>query len=154
MTTKTHRAVRKIAPILNRIEPFAIFVAYIGIGIMAAFAWFFPAKVSDNMSTQSAIIEALLMSVGALFGLWGHATKRELVEFYGICACAGGLFIFLCIVINSFVYEHQYNYGQIIGLILLAMGLVATHGFKLYHNITESWINAPAPLLQKIYETK
>lgn len=136
---------------LNRIEPFAIFIAYIGVAITAYFAWFYPPKVAGNTATTAIIIEAILLTVGALFGLWGHLAKYALIEFWGLVCCIGGMTIFLFIVVSEFSSFRQFNYGQFIGVILLSMGLMFSHAFKLYHEITESWINLPPTMIQKIY---
>lgn len=154
MTTRTHRAVRKLAPFLNRIEPLTIFLVYLSVGTMAFFAWFFPPNASSNTGAYSLLIEAILLTVGFVLGLWGHTGRRPLIEFYGLCASAGGTFIFLCIVIGVVVNNSAYNYGQFVGIILLSLGLMVSHGFTLYHEITESWINAPSAVIQRIYEGK
>lgn len=151
MTTRTHRFVRKIAPLLNKVEPYAIFFVYISAGIMAFFAWVFPPKVTVTMDGNSLIIQAVLLSIGAVLGLWGHTAKQELVEFWGLCAVSGGVFVLLCNVIAVMIYDEQYNYGQFAGMILLSLGFMISHGFKLYHDITESWINLPPAVIHKIY---
>lgn len=152
MTTRTHRAVRRIAPFLNRIEPFAIFVAYISVGIMAIFAWIFPPKVAAYTGTASLIIEAILLSLGCALGLWGHILKSAIIELYGLISTAGGLFILLTVVISAIISDNQYNYGQFAGLILFAFGLLSSYGFKLYHAITQNWIHPPAEMINKIYK--
>lgn len=151
MTTRTHRAVRKIAPLLNKIEPFAIFLVYIAAAIMAFFAWAFPPKVASTMGEYSLIIQAILLTAGAVIGLCGHLVRHCLTEFYGLSCVAWGIFILLCNVIAVMKYDGQYNYGQFAGIILLALGFIASHLFKLYHDITESWINLPPETLNKIY---
>lgn len=152
MTTRAHRAIRKVAPLLNRIEPFAVFFAYIASGAMAFFALFFPPNVSSDTSPFSTTIEAALLATGAVLGLWGSLARKPFVEFWGIICVAGGMFITLCAVISRFLYDEQYNYGQFVALLFFAMSLLITHGFTLYHEITESWINLPPSVLNKIYE--
>ena len=152
MPTKTRRAVRKIAPILDKIEPFAVFFAYIAVGIMALFAWVYPPQVTAFAGTPSLIIEAVLLSAGCVLGLWGHIIKSAIIELYGVISTAGGLFILLTVVINVMIHEELYNYGQFAGLILLAFGLLSSYGFKLYHAITENWIHPPANIIKKIYK--
>lgn len=152
MPTKTHRIIRKVAPILDRIEPYAIFVAYLAVGIMATFSWVFPPKVSDTVGNYSLWTQSALLSVGAILGLIGHMFDKVLIEFWGLCACVGGIFITLCAVISIMVNEAQYNYGQFAGLILLALGLLFSHGFKLYHDITKAWINLTPAEIARIYK--
>lgn len=151
MPTRTHRFVRKVSPFLDRIEPFAIFSVYIAVGVMAAFAWVFPPKVSSDSTDFSLWVEAILLTIGCVIGLWGHITKSELIEFYGLIASAGGVSIFLSMTLEIIIYQHQYNYGQIIGLILLALSLMFSHGFKLYHDITKDWINLTPSEIANIY---
>lgn len=151
MTTRTHRAVRKIAPLLNRIEPIAMFLVYIATGIMAFFAWAFPPKVAFTMGDQSLIIQAILLTIGSILGLFGHMLRHELCEFWGLLCSVGGVFILLSNVLAVVIYQGQWNYGQFAGLILLALGFMISHAFKLYHDITESWINLPPAMIDKIY---
>ena len=151
MPTRTHRIIRKVAPFLDRMEPYAIFVAYIAVGIMAAFVWVFPPKVASETAEHSIIIEGVLLSIGAILGLWGHIQKKELIEFWGLCSSVGGVFILLAMTIESVLYRQQYNYGQIIGLVILALSLMFSHGFKLYHEITRDWINLTPSEIKKIY---
>lgn len=151
MPTRTHRAIRRVAPFLDRMEPYAIFTAYIAVGIMAAFVWVFPPKVASSTAEHSLIIEGALLSLGAVLGLWGHIHKKVLIEFWGLCAATGGVGVLLAMVIESVLYQRMYNYGQFIGLVLLAMTLMFAHGFKLYHEITRDWINLTPSEIDKIY---
>lgn len=152
MPTRTHRVVRKLSPFLDRVEPYAIFGAYIAVGIMALFAWVFPPKVTNNATEVSMLIEAALLSIGCVMGLWGHIAKRELIEFYGLISSIGGIVILLSFTIEVVLYGNQWNYGQIIGLILLALALMFSHGFKLYHDITRDWINLTPTEIAQIYK--
>ena len=152
MTTKTHRVIRRIAPYLNRIEPYAIFVVYVAAGIMAFFAWVFPPKVAMMMGDSSTLIEAILLSVGCILGLWGNTIRSTITEFWGLLCVGGGVFILFSIVLGIMIYENQYNYGQFAGAILLALALIFSHGFKLYHELTESWIDLPTETINRIYE--
>lgn len=152
MTTRTHRFVRKLAPFLNKIEPIVAFVAYIAAGGMAFFALFFPPNVSSDTAMASTMTEGALLAAGSALGLWGAFGNKPLVEFWGVCCVGGGLFITLCSVMSRFLYDEQYNYGQFVAMIFFAMSLLISHGFTLYHEITESWINLPPSVLNKIYE--
>ena len=152
MTTRTHRIIRKFAPYLNRVEPYAIFVVYIAAGIMAFFAWVFPPKVAEVMGDYSTTVEAILLTVGCILGLWGNTIRNELLAFWGLISVTGGVFILFSVVIAHMIYNDQWNYGQFAGIILLALSLMFAHGFKLYHEITESWINLPPATLNKIYD--
>lgn len=151
MTTKTHRAVRKIAPVLNRIEPFAIFLAYLSVALMAFFSWFYPPKVTQITGSDSSFIEGILLTAGAILGLWGLLAKKELLEFWGLICAIGGVIITLSTMVAIVRYYEQYNYGQFVGMAFLALGLMFSHGFRLYHEITESWINLPPSVINKIY---
>ena len=120
---------------------------------MAYYAWVHPPKVTHITSEESSVLQGIFLSIGCVVGLWGHLAKRELAEFYGLCAGIGGVFILLCSVIAIIQYEGQANYGMILGLIVVVMGLMFSHLFHLYHEITRDWIHLTPAEIRAIYNT-
>lgn len=150
MPTFKRRLVRRISKFLFRLEPYAIFGAYLCIAGAAFFSWFHPISASFLVDSVNARIQAILLTAGAVLVMVGHISKREVIELLGLVCSVGGLFIFQSFMV--ILMQHGvWAAGQVLCIGYIGMGLMFSRAFKLQNSVTTNVLGPPPSVIKKIY---
>lgn len=152
MPTKTRRTLRKLSKFFFRLEPYAVFGSYLCIAGAAYFSWFSPLSATKYVDPINGIIEAILLSVGAVLCLAGHISKRSIVELIGLVFTIGGLYVFIAMMI-TFVQSGVDAAMQIIFIGLIGMGLMFSRSFRLQSEIADHYLTLPPSKIREIYNS-
>jgi uncharacterized membrane protein len=150
MPTRFRRTMRRLQPYLDRIEPFTIFCTYMMIAWCAYFAWFSPpSSVRSVMGSSEQIIQAILFSVGAVAGMYGHLSDRLFPEEIGIIfsVFAMGLYVN---TLTTYVIKNDtfWQNGQVFGVLVIAVLLLTHRGAQIQRLLSSKWLR---PDIAKYY---
>lgn len=152
MPTPTRRFLRKANNFLIiRVEPVAVLLAYFALAGAAFFAWFHPVKTAENFPVINSIIEAVLLTIGAALCIIGHLWKKDILEFLGLIFSLGGLSILLYIMFYLLIVLEYLPIGQVIFVIMVALGFMWSRSFKIQDDISNLWLRPPPEMIAEIY---
>lgn len=150
MPTLKRRIIRRVSKFLFRLEPWAIFGAYICIAGAAFFSWFHPLTTSFLIDPINARIQAILLTVGALLVMIGHVWKKEVLELLGLVCSVGGMFIFQTFMV-ILMQNGTMAAGQVLCVGFIGMGLMFSRAFKLQDAVTLHVLGPPPSVIIKKY---
>lgn len=148
---KPKTKLEKFNKIVHRIEPISIFCCYLFVAACAYFAWFFPPdSVRFSLTQFDLIVQALLLTIGAVLSLTGHLTDRIFIEELGIIFATIGVILY-CYALVIFIVsiDRFLNYGEAIGIFGIAITLLIARAIRIQNLLSAKWLK---PRVSHIYE--
>lgn len=150
MPTKARKTLRTLSKFFFRFEPWALFGSYLCIAFAAYFSWVHPLSATKLVDPINGIIEAILLSGGAVLCLLGHLWKKTILELLGLVATIGGLYVFNAMMI-TFVQSGVEAASQIIFIAFIGMGMMFSRAFRLQSEVADNYLKLPQAKLREIY---
>lgn len=150
MPTRLRRTMRRLQPYIDRIEPITIFLTYITMGWSAYFAWFSPPNsVTEIQNETEQVVQAIMFTIGAACGLYGHITDRLFPEEIGIIFSAFAIALYVT-TLTTYVIRNDdfWENGQIFGVLVISALLLINRGVRIQSILSSKWLK---PNVSKYY---